>query len=812
MRTTYALALLLALLTGFTGQLNKASLPVHSVSDHGDKTPAVRRDAAKVRESYSRIPLSFEANHGQTDKNVKFISRGSGYSLALAPTTFTLAVADARHKTNELPSHASASVLRATLLGGNAAANPTGLERLPTRTNYLIGNNPRSWKTNVPNYAKVKYSRVYPGIDLVFYGKQNLLEYDFIVSPGANPGVIALGFEGVTDLRVDEQGDLILRTGAGEIHQSRPLVYQQIDGAKQIIPAGYLIKGKNQIAFEIASYDRSKPLVIDPTLAFSTYIGGIATEVAHAIAVDSAGNAYLTGNTVSPNFPVTPGAFDTQKTNFDNDVFVTKLNSTGSAILYSTYFGGSNREAGNDIAIDGAGNAYVIGLTESADIPITPGAFRTTPVGSDEFDVFAFKLNATGTALGYSTFLGPVVGDGIAVDSAGHAYLTGSANGDYPTTPGAFQTSPGGTSDAFVTKLNSTGTALIYSTFLGGSGFDVGADIAIDSAGNAYVTGQAGAGFPVTPGAFQTTFGINDDAFVTKLNSTGTALVYSTYLGGSRIEIGTGIAINEAGNAYVTGFTDSLNFPTTPGAFQTDKAVDQDAFVTELSTAGNAVVYSTYLGGDRNDSGSDIALDQAGNATVAGLTASSDFPTTADAIQSDYAGNSDGFVTRLNAAGTGLVFSSYLGGENGDNARAIGVDAAGSIYVAGDTGSFDFPITPGAFQTQLGGAIDIFVTKIVFPEFDVCFKDDGNGDSFQFDSTTGEYTFTTSGLTLSGTGTLSRHGCLLVLADNQSGRRVKAQFNECANNAQAVIQIESGKKRTFVITDKDTSDSDCAVN
>ncbi|HSD45225.1 MAG TPA: SBBP repeat-containing protein, partial [Pyrinomonadaceae bacterium] len=499
----------------------------------------------------------------------------------------------------------------------------------------------------------------------------------------------------------------------------------------------------------------------------------------------------------------------------DDDVFVTKLNSTGTAIIYSTYFGGSNRERGNDIAIDSAGNAYVIGLTESADIPITPGAFRTTPVGSDEFDAFAFKLNATGTALSYSTYLGPVVGTAVAVDSAGNAYLTGSANRDYPTTPGAFQTVPGGSSDAFVTKLNPTGTALVYSTLLGGTGFDVGTEIAIDSDGNAYVTGQAGTGFPTTPGAFQISFGGLTDAFVTKLNSTGTALVYSTFLGGSGNDVGNGIAVNESLNAYVTGVTESINFPVTPGAFQTDKAAVRDAFVTELSPTGNILVYSTYLGGDGNDFGNSIALDSAGNASISGLTSSTDFPTTADAIQSDFGGNNDGFVTRLNPTGTDLVFSSYLGGADTDNARAIWVDAAGNIYLTGDTASPDFPTTPGAFQTELGGSSDAFVTKIVFSSFDVCFKDDGNGDSFQFDSTTGEYSFAHSGaggLTVTGTGMVSRRGCLLVLEDNQPGQRVKVHVNECTNNAQAVIQIDSGKKRTFVITDKDTSNSDCASN
>ncbi|HKN83598.1 MAG TPA: SBBP repeat-containing protein, partial [Pyrinomonadaceae bacterium] len=290
-----------------------------------------------------------------------------------------------------------------------------------------------------------------------------------------------------------------------------------------------------------------------------------------------------------------------------------KLNPTGTALIYSTYFGGNNRDVGNDIAVDAAGNAYITGLTDSADLPITPGAFRSIILLSDEFSAFAMKLNPSGTALVYSTYLAPIIGSGIAVDAAGNAYITGQANADYPTTPGAFQTVPGGSSDAFVTKLNSTGTALIYSTFLGGSGFDFATKIAIDSAGNAYVTGTAQAGFPVTAGAFQTSFNGVNDAFVSKLNSTGTALVYSTFLGGSGNDGGIGIAINAAGNAYVTGVSDSSNFPVTPGAFQTVKAAGQDAFVTELNAAGNGLAYSTYLGGDGNDFGTDVALDTAGN-------------------------------------------------------------------------------------------------------------------------------------------------------------------------------------------------------
>ena len=813
MKTRHTIAYLLALLCGLTGLLNIASVNVYSLSGSDHKPPTSSYDLTKVKASYSRIPLSFVANHGQADKKVKFTSRGSGYSLALAPTTFTLAVANTGNKNNE---GASASLLQATLLGGNATAKLTGIERLLTRTNYFLGSDPRRWKTNVPSFAKVKYSGVYPGVDLVFYGNQNLLEYDFIVSPGADPEVIALGFEGITEMRVDEKGDLLLRTDAGEIRQSRPVVYQQIGDARRIIPASYLIRDKKQIAFQIANYDRSKPLVIDPTLAFSTYLGGSGTDSGEGIAVDSAGNAYITGSTVSTNFPVTPGAFQIERAGaFSNDdAFVTKMNSTGTALIYSTYFGGGERDSGNDIALDEAGNAYVTGRTESGNLPTTPGAFRTTPVGSDESDVFAMKLNATGTALVYSTYLGPVIGIGIAVDATGNAYITGQANGDYPTTPGAFQTVPGGSSDGFLTKLNSTGTALVYSTFLGGTGFDVATKVAIDAGGNAYVTGRAEAGFPITAGAFQTSFNGGGDAFVTKLNPTGTTAVYSTFLGGTGNDSGNGIAVNAAGNAFVAGSTDSPNFPVTPGAFQTMQAMGTDAFVTELNTAGTGLTYSTYLGGDGSDLANDIALDAAGNASVVGLTGSSDFPTTADAIQSAPAGNNDAFITRLDATGTGLVFSTYLGGSNADSGRSVSVDATGSIYLTGVTFSANFPTTPGAFQTAFGGLqSDAFVAKIVFSSFDVCFTDDGNGDSFQFNSTTGEYRFTQSGgLTLTGTGTLTQQGCLLLLEDNQSGQRVKAQFNHCNNKGQAVIQIESERKTTFVITDKDTANSSCAPN
>ena len=648
MKTSYAIALLVALLSILTGLLT-VPVQVHS-SNNGSKAPAGRADLARVKESYSKIPLSFVANHGQAGKTVKFTSRGSSYSLALTPTTFTLAVADPRNNKNE---RASAAVVQATLLGGNPAAKLTGLERLITRTNYFIGKDPRKWKTNVPNYAKVKYSDVYRGVDLLFYGNQNLLEYDFIVSPGADPGVIALGFEGMTGMRVDENGDLILRTDAGEVRQSRPVVYQQIDGGKQMIPAAYLIKGEKQVAFQIGNYDRSKPLVIDPTLAFSTYLGGSGSDLGEDIAVDSAGNAYITGGTTSPDFPVTHGAFQTViGGNFD--AFITKMNSTGTALIYSTYFGGGNRDFGNGIAIDAAGNAYITGLTEGG-IPTTPGAFSTVPIGSDDFFTFAMKLNATGTALVYSTFLGPILGNAIAVDSGGNAYITGQAIAGFPTTPGAFQTVSGGGSDAFVTKLNATGSALVYSSYLGGSGPELSGGIALDSAGSAYVAGGTHSNdFPVRE-ALQPANKGNGDFFLTKVAPDGKSLEYSTYLGGTGFELGSlaDIAVDATGAAYVGGATDSGDYPVTPGAFQEELKANEfgishaDAVVTKLAPGGAAIVYSTYVGGLQAEYAFGIALDTLGQAHLVGQTNSNDFPTQNALAPTARDPYTNGFIAKL---------------------------------------------------------------------------------------------------------------------------------------------------------------------
>src|SRR3989441_149346 len=488
----------------------------------------------QVLVAYGKLPLIFEANQGQTDPQVKFLSRGSGYTLFLTPTeaVLTLTKVDAHAKlrisgeaTLVEPEKRAGTVLRMKLLGANPTPRVTGVEELCGRSNYFIGNDPAKWRANVPTYAKVEYRDVYPGVNLVYYGNQRQLEFDFIVAPGADPQRIRLGVEGADRLDLDAQGDLVVQTGGAQVRLQQPHVYQMANGVRQEIESRYVLNDHHEVEIWVAAYDTHKPLVIDPTLAYSTYLGGTGFDEGFGIAVDSLGQAYVTGVSASLDFPMTAGAFQPRFAGGSLDAFVTKLNPTGVALAYSTYLGGTGDEEGFGIAVDATGNAYVTGLTNSnLDFPTTAGAFQPSSPGGIS-DAFVTKLNAAGAALVYSTYLGGTGdedGFGIAVDAAGHAYVAGiTFSPDFPTTARAFQpSSPGG--DAFVTKLNPSGAALVYSTYLGGTGSDLGFGIAVDSFGNAYVTGQTfSSDFPTTEGAFQTTFGGGGggfDAFLTKVN------------------------------------------------------------------------------------------------------------------------------------------------------------------------------------------------------------------------------------------------------------------------------------------------------
>jgi hypothetical protein len=635
------------------------------------------------------------------------------------------------------------AVLHMKLVGANLQAKVSGLEELPGKSNYFMGNDPKKWRTNVPNYAKVKYADVYPGVDLVYYGNQGKLEYDFVVSPGADPGRITLELQ-TGQSKIDKHGDLVVATDGGEVVFHKPVIYQPATyneprtKNEELIDGRYILAG-NRVTFEIANYDRTRPLVIDPVLAYSTYLGGSGSDVGHGIAVDALGNAYVAGWTSSSDFPTTSGAYQTACCG----AFVSKLNPAGSALIYSTYLSGISPGVDSQVAtlaVDASGDAYVTGEASSG-FPTTPGVFQTTCAGGC---AFVSKLNPTGSALVYSTYLGGSgydEGHAITVDASGSAYVTGiTRSSDFPTTPGAFQVTPGGGWDAFVSKLNAAGSALIYSTYLGTSNEDYGNGITVDASGNAYVTGETySSDFPTTPGSFQTTSGGGlGDGFVTKLNAAGSALVYSTYLGGSGDDGAATIVVDTSGNAYVTGATASPDFPTTPGAFQSTYknscaapgavlAECSSAFVSKLNATGSALLYSTYLGGSGADYGHGIAVDTLGNAYVTGWTFSTDFPTTPDAFQTTFAGGGyyDAFVSKLNAAGSALLHSTLLGGSEGDLQGSLGqaaqrgndivIDNFGSVYVVGYTSVADFPTTPGALQTTYGGGYsDAFVSKFSF--------------------------------------------------------------------------------------------------
>jgi len=536
----------------------------------------------RVAANYAKLPLVFEPNRGQADARARFLSRGPGYNLFLTSNeaVFLLSKPAAqpkpRHRLSE-PQKASydynkplsATALRMKLVGANPTPEVLGVDELPGKSNYFIGDDPSRWHTNITNYGRIRYHNVYPGIDLIYYGNQRELEYDFVVAPGGDPQALRLDVDGAKKVMIDAKGDLVLHTDQGDIRLQKPVVYQDMGGVKQTIAAHYALRGKHGVGFEVGPYDTARLLVIDPVLTYSTFLSGSGNDLAIGITVDGIGNAYVTGETSSSNFPTTVGAFQTSNKstsptstfgNYGYDAFVTKLNPTGTTLLYSTYLGGNLDDSGAGIAVDSLGNAYVTGRTSSTNFPTTLGAFQTlypgSPFGTNTYHPFITKLNALGNGLLYSTYLGGSdldAGLGITVDSAGDAFVTGFTKSlNFPTTVGAYQPTWGGgvqfvATETFVTKLNPLGTALLYSTYLGtNSG---GYAIAIDGIGDAYITGITNSGFPVTAGASQTTYGGGSDSFVTKLNPTGSGLVYSTYMGGSGFDFGSGIALDSAGSA-----------------------------------------------------------------------------------------------------------------------------------------------------------------------------------------------------------------------------------------------------------------------
>jgi len=710
-------------LAGSSGLTVAVLAVVPNTPRHVTAAPFSAGLAAQPRlvDAYGRLPLSFEANGGQVDPQVRFLSRGQGHTLFLTDRYAVLVISPRRQegekaireplRSRRPPANwddLQQAVLRVKLRGAEARPGAEGLEKLPGTSNYFIGNDPSKWRANIPNYAKVRLKDVYSGVDLVYYGSQGRLEYDFVVRPGGNPEAIELAFEGAESLQVDESGDLVLRTVVGEVRWRKPVAYQEEGGARHPIQAAYALKHGHRVGFEVAQYDAHRPLVIDPVLVYSTCFAGTESTGPAGVAVDASGSAYLTGGTLSTDFPAV-GALQA-KNRGNKDAFVAKLNPSGSAFVYSTYLGGAEADSGHRIAVDTSGNAYLIGSTESAGFP-TVNPLQPN-YGSNQ-DAFIAKLNPTGSALLYSTYFGGSSREypgGIAVDSPGNIYFTISTSSTGLRTVNALQSQSGGDDDVFVGKLNAAGSALLYASYLGGSKQESDSRIAVDISGNIYVGGSTrSANFP-TASALQTSYagpvtqdktlclpvpipggvrfdctttpGSNYfDGFVAKINPSLPKLVYSTYLGGGGgSDSIAAIAADASGNAYVAGYASS-GFPV-GGA--------SGSFVLKLSPTGT-LVYATFPAGCGPAA---IAVDASGNAYMAG--SASPNLTTVNAIQGKHGGGaSDACIAVLNPAGSTMVYSTFLGGSGSDAASGIALDASGNAYVTGSTDSVDFPASSG---------------------------------------------------------------------------------------------------------------------
>ena len=718
----------------------------------------------------ANAPLLFEPNRGESTGAARFLAHGDHYTLFLAPTEAVMSVRDPAsvalrgasttgRQHASLPSVSPPSSVRGDVLhmrfdGANGNASITAEDPQPSTTNYLIGSDPNGWHTSVPNYTRVRYHDLYPGIDLVYHGMRGRPEYDFVLAPGADPAQIGLSFSGVSSIAIDRTGALIESlSDGGHIEQPSPAVYQVANGVKSPVRSGYRMIGRTGVGFTLGAHDLSQPVVIDPVIDYASYV---SSEQTTGIAVDRNGDAYVVGDGGASDFPTTSGAFQTSVYDAESAV-ITKFNPQGSGVLYSTFIGGHTTTAAPSgrPAVDAAGNLYVAGIVtfasycqipSCADFPVTPGAFQTVFRGSSNSH-FVVKLDPTGSRLVYSSYLGGSgfeKGPSVAVDTSGSAYVTGTtSSADFPTTPGAFQPHLGApfATNAFITKINPRGSALVYSSYLGGSSEDIAAQVAVGSDGTAFVVGTTlSTDFPTTFGAFQTTCagtpactnfaggGTITDAFVTRVSANGGSLVYSTYLGGGNAiqyggnEFAFGIAVDASGFAYVTGYTDSIDFPVTSGAFHMRLSGLVDAFVTKLTPDGAHLAYSTYLGGpeqgcDGLDSeySTGIAVDASGDAAVTGLECNDpNFPATSDAFQptepnatprGPFTSDMNSWASLLNPDGSGLVWSGYLGGGGDDRGVGVAVDPSGNVYLAGITDSCDFPATPGAFQTALAGSL-----------------------------------------------------------------------------------------------------------
>ncbi|HUI80835.1 MAG TPA: SBBP repeat-containing protein [Bryobacteraceae bacterium] len=681
-----------------------------------------------------KLPMFFVGNHGQAPAEVRFMAKASWLNAYFLRSEVLFAPAS--------------GPVRLRFEGANPSVEPRAERPLSGRANFLMGSE-EHWHTGLPTYGVIVYHSLYPGIDMVYGGNGRELKSEFVVAAGVDPSQIRMRYSGAGALRIDAKGRLVIPAGDRELCEEAPTIYQDTAGVRNTVEGRYSLAADGAVGFVLGPYDRTRPLIIDPVLSYSTLLGGASSNAVTALAVDASGSAYVAGLTASYNFPVSNALQSSDAGG--NDAFVAKLNASGNGLIYCTYLGGSGDDRAYGIAVDASGDVLVAGSTSSPNFPVH-SPLQAKLAGSR--NAFVAKLNPAGTGLLYSTYLGGNGSDmayGIAVDASGNAYVVGDAtSGNFPAT--GFQVTNKGVQNAFVAKLSGSGSQLLYSTYLGGSSIDHGAAIAVDGSGSVYITGSTfSADFP-TANAWQPSNAGGQDAFISKLSADGSALLYSTFLGGSagtvaNPEAGLAIQVDGSGNAYVTGVTSSTNFPIL-NPLQALLLGTTDAFVAKLTATGT-LSYSTYLGGCGQDVGTAIAVDGGGDAYVAGYGYSIDLPVTANALQSTNGGAYDAFVAEINPAGNSLLYLSYLGGNGSDAAAAVALDSANNIYVAGWTLSTNFPVV-NAYQANNPGNYGAFVAKISFPALPTNVSvapNSGSGTSqvfsFQFSDSVGANDLTT---------------------------------------------------------------------
>ncbi len=715
--------------TGFSRLLTRLTPFVLSILITGSPGPGSASVAISISNipTIQALPLVFEPAGSDLPSDIQFVARSGNDAAFLFSSRGVLIV----HPALERPIRFD--------IAGASPSRIVATDRIPGLTHVFHGNHPDGWRTNIPRFASVRYLTEMQGIEVVFHGRRAALEYDVVVAPGMDPASLRFELPGVGSLRIAGDGSLLATVGAVELRQHRPQAWQWIGGERRPVDARFDIHPDRTVGFRVGSYDPAAELTIDPVLTYSTYLGGSKSDDGLAIATDAAGNSYVTGRTNSTNYPT---ATPRQASNAGGtyDVFVTKLSPAG-AVLFSTYLGGGGSDEGQTIAVDPAGNIYVGGVTTSTNFPTMNPYQASNNGGYAGEDGFITKMNGTGDTLLYSTYLGGkpnangTAGNdeiaSLAVDGTGNVYVAGrTSSPTFPSSAGAAQPVCGGCPqqfpvDAFIAKLNATGSALVYATYLGGSSDEEALGIAVDSSGNAYVHGATESlDFP-TVNPFQATSrgGFeNSEGFVAKLNAAGSAFVYATYLGGSGSDSflhSGGIAVDSAGSAYVASWTDSTDFPIINAIQATNRGGnfwETDAFVTKFSPNGSSLVFSTYLGGTDDDAANAIEVDSSGNIYVAGWTDSTDFPVL-NAVQQTNQGSNDAFITKINSSGSAILHSTYLGGRMGingigDAATDLAIDPAGTIHLVGDTAATNFPLV-NPFQSTYGGSFgDAFVARI----------------------------------------------------------------------------------------------------